>query len=86
MGIYKQAADDAEALLIAFKTNNPGAGRSQRRRYAALVAERIGEWLRQVDMQDNNTAADFALSKAAQFKAFTDALPDPVLTPVDPQA
>lgn len=86
MGIIKTAADDFDAALAAFKaTTSPT--RAQRRKYVAALVTRGQEWLARFDAQDNAAPADFAASKAGQFKAFTDALPDPQLdaNPVDPQ-
>lgn len=85
MGINKKAADDFDAILLAFKAAN-SPNRTQRRKYVAAIYNRAAEWLVNFDAQDNAALADFAASKQAQFNAFVDALVDPPLSSVDPNA
>lgn len=84
MGIIKTAADDFDAALAAFKAATSPT-RAQRRKYVAALVTRGQEWLARFDAQANAAPADFAASKAGQFRAFTDALPDVALDPLDPQ-
>ncbi len=78
MGIIKQAADDFDAALAAFKAATSPT-RAQRRKYVAALVTRGQEWLARFDAQDNAAPADFAASKAGQYKSFVDALPEPTL-------
>jgi hypothetical protein len=41
-------------------------------------------WLAKLDAADASAPADFAATRTAQFKTFTDALPDPAVDAVDP--
>jgi hypothetical protein len=86
MGINATARSDFLADLAAFKAANPGATRAQVRRYVASLHDASGEWLSKRDAQDSAAFADFAASRQALFKAFTDALPEPSIDPVDPQS
>jgi hypothetical protein len=79
MGIIKQASDDFDADLVAFKASATPT-RAQLRKYVAALVTRGQEWLAKRDAQDASAASDFAASKAAQFSNFTDALPDPTLS------
>jgi hypothetical protein len=78
MGIIKQAVDDFDAAVAAFKASGPT--RAQKRRYIAAIANRAMELLSKLDAQDAQAAADFAASRPAQFANFVDALPEPTLT------
>ena len=78
MGIIKQAADDFDAALTAFKAATT-PNRAQRRKYVAALGTRGQEWLARFDAQDNAAPGDFAASKQAQYRTFVDALPEPVL-------
>jgi hypothetical protein len=80
MGILATARAD----FAAFKATSPT--RAQKRRYVAALVTAGQEWLAKHDAQENAAAADFAASKAAQFNAFVDALPEPALDAVDPLA
>lgn len=71
MGIGKQ---QGRAALDAIKA---GTTRAQRRAEVADAAQLLIDWLAKFDAQENTAAADFAATKATQFKNFTDALPDP---------
>ena len=84
MGIIATARNDFTSAFAAFKLTTPT--RTQRRRYVAALVTAGQEWLARFDAQDNASAADFAASKAAQFNAFVDALPEPALDAVDPLA
>lgn len=87
MGIIKQGSDDFDAMVAAWRAVNPTATRAQLRKYIASAVTRGQEMLAKRDAQDAAAPAAFADLKAGQFKAFTDALPDPTLsTPpaVDP--
>lgn len=83
MGIIKQAHDDHAANRAAFKAANTPT-RAQMRKYVAAMADAGQEWLAKFDAQDAAAASDFAATKTAQFKTFTDALPEPAMAPVDP--
>ena len=83
MGIVKQARDQFQADVAAFKTG-ASPTRDQLRKYVAAMVTAGQEWLNKRDLADNAAPADFAASRSAQFKTFTDALPDPTLDPVDP--
>lgn len=85
MGANKKAADDFDAILAAFKAAN-SPNRTQRRKYVAAIYNRAAEWLVNFDAQDVAALQDFAASKQSQFNAFSDALPDPSLSKVDPDA
>ena len=86
MGTNKQAAEAFAQSLTNFKDANPTATRAQRRKYVAGLVNRGHEWLAKFDAADVAAPAEFAATKSAQFTTFTDALADPVLTPVDPQS
>lgn len=79
MGILKQAADDFDADLAAFKLANTPT-RAQKRKYIAALVTRGQELLAKLDAQDASAAADFAATKQAQFNTFVDALPEPTLS------
>lgn len=83
MGIINTARTDVNAARAAFKAATTPT-RAQLRKYAAASVDAWNEWLSKFDAQDSAAPVDFATSKAAQFKTFTDALPEPVLNPVDP--
>lgn len=71
MTIGKQ---QGRAALDAIKA---GTTRAQRRAEVADAAQLLTDWLAKFDSQDNTAAAAFAATKTAQYKTFTDALPDP---------
>lgn len=83
MGIIATARTDFDAVRAAFVTATT-PNRAQRRKYVAALVDAGNEWLAKFDAQDNAAPSDFAATKAAQFKTFTDALPEPALAPVDP--
>jgi hypothetical protein len=60
------------------------ANRAALRRQVAGLVTAGQEWLAQFDVTDNAAAASFAATKPALFKAHVDALPDPVVSTVDP--
>ena len=60
------------------------ANRAQLRRQVAGLVTAGQEWLAKLDAAENAAPADFAASRSAQFKTFTDALPDPALGATDP--
>lgn len=84
MGIIKQARDQFAADVATFKGTAPT--RAQLRKYVAAIKDAADEWLAKRDAQDNAAPSDFAASKQSQFDTFLDGLPDPDLTPVDPQS
>jgi hypothetical protein len=80
MGIGRQQFLTVDLPALKAGTANRAA---LRRQVAGLVTAGQ-EWLAKFDAADSAAASDFAATKAAQFKTFTDALPDPVLAVVDP--
>lgn len=75
MGLGRQ---QARALLAAVKA---GTTRAERRAEVAAAVDLLNEWLAKRYAQDTSAAADFAATKAGQFRTFVDALPDPDLAP-----
>ena len=70
MGIGRQSARDLIAAVKAVTT------REQMRDQVGDAVNVLQEWLAKRDAQDVALPAEFAATKAAQFKTFTDALPD----------
>jgi hypothetical protein len=75
MGIGRQSAKD---LIVAVKA---ATNRDQMRVQIGEAVNVLQEWLSKRDAQDTTATADFAATKAAQFKAHLDAIPDVVLDP-----
>jgi hypothetical protein len=75
MGIGRQAAKD---LITAVKA---ATTRARMRDQIGDAVNVLQEWLAKRDAQDAAAPADFAASKAGQFKAHLDALPDVELAP-----
>jgi len=76
MGIGKASA---RSLIAAVKADPTVKGRADMRDEIGAAVNLLNEWLSKHDVQMSQAAPDFAATKAAQFKAFTDALPDPVV-------
>ena len=83
MGIITTARLDFSSALEVFKASTIPT-RAQKRRYVAALVTAGQEWLNKHDAADAAAPAEFAATKAGQFKAFTDGIADPVLDPVDP--
>lgn len=86
MGIIRQGSDAFDQAWTNFKDANPGANRTQKRKFVAAVVNRANEWLAKFDAQDNAAPADFAATRQAQFSTFLDTLSEPALDAVDPQS
>ncbi|HEY1086484.1 MAG TPA: hypothetical protein VGE37_02275 [Archangium sp.] len=84
MGIIKQGRDAVQTEWQAWQAANPTANRDQKRKFLAAMSNAVNELLAKRDAQDNSAPGDFAASRQAQFKTFTDALPEPTLDPIDP--
>lgn len=84
MGIIATARTAFRASLATFKLTTPN--RAQLRRFVAATVDAGNEWLAKRDAQENSAPVDFAASRTAQFKTFTDALPEVALDadPEDP--
>jgi hypothetical protein len=80
MGIGRDQFKDV--ALPALKAGT--ANRTQLRRQVAGLVTAGQEWLARFDAQESAAPADFAATRTAQFKTFTDALLDPTLGAVDP--
>lgn len=74
MGIGRQ---QARSLIAALKAGT--SGRAEMRAEMAAASDILHQWLNNYDVQMNQAASDFADTKKAQFKTFTDTLPDPAV-------
>lgn len=83
MGIIKQARDQFDADLTAFKLTSPT--RAQKRKYVAALVNAGNEWLAKFDADESAAPVAFAATRAGQFNTFVDGIADPTLAPVDPQ-
>lgn len=81
MGINKKAADDLDAMFAAFIASTT-PNRTKQRKYMTQVLNRAGAWLAAFDAQDATAIDAFK----TQQQAALDALPQPTLAPVDPNA
>lgn len=82
MGWIKQGRDAFVADIAEAKA--AGATRAQLDKYVQAIIDAGNEWMVKRTTQNVDALSGFADSRQAQFKTYTDALPDPVLGDIDP--